>query len=508
MKRALFGFFSALLWLAIPTISQADDFPPGAAHDVVAQACTQCHGAEIVTSQHMTAEAWADTVKQMISNGAHLSTGDFSGVISYLAQHFGPISIPPGGVAATSPLSPPTYPQIIWRTAEGLPIDTRWPEKQDDAPEFPGQTRAPFHASPPYKVTIVTDKLVRPWALGFLPAGKMLVTERLGTMVIVDAHGNVSAPLAGVPPVVSEGGQGGLLDVVLDPHFVVNHRIFFSYDQPAGPQVGVDRGGAQSAIAIGRATLDEDAGALKDLKVIFVAKPAISIKLYPTKQGSRIAIGGDGNLYVTVGDRDSAQLPPWNVAQSLRSDLGKIIRITPDGEPANGNPFVDVTDALPEIWAIGTRSQEGLTFDSKGQLWEVEDGPRGGDELNIIDKGKNYGWPLVTHGIDYPGWEIGDGITQKNGMEAPRYYWDPTIAPSGVAFYRGGLFSGWNGNLLVGGLRGNILDRLTISADNKVISEEPLLTELHQRIRDVRVGPDGAVYVLTDTTMLLRITPR
>jgi glucose/arabinose dehydrogenase len=256
--------------------------------------------------------------------------------------------------------------------------------------------------------------------------------------------------------------------------------------------------------------LDEAGAALRDLKVIFRSRPAISVNLYPTKQGSRIAFDRDGTLFVSIGNRDSTRLqpPPWTVAQSLQTHLGKIIHITTDGAPAPGNPFIGQTDALPEIWVTGTRSQEGLTFDDKGRLWEVEDGPRGGDELNLIEKGKNYGWPIVTHGIDYPGWVVGMGITHQEGLVDPRYYWDPTIAPSGMTFYYADLFPAWKGSLFVGGLRGGLLDRLTISADNKVVSEEPLLDELHQRIRDVRVGPEGAVYVLTDTNTLAKITPR
>jgi glucose/arabinose dehydrogenase len=208
------------------------------------------------------------------------------------------------------------------------------------------------------------------------------------------------------------------------------------------------------------------------------------------------------------------------VAQKLDNDLGKIIRITPDGKPAPGNPFVATPGALPEIWAYGQRSQEGLAFDpATGRLWETEHGPRGGDELNLIEKGKNYGWPVITHGIDYAGSPVGAGITAKDGMEQPVYYWDPVIAPSGFAFYTGDLFPQWKNSLFVGGLGGMLLDRLALSND-KVVAEEPLLTDLHTRIRDVRVGPDGAVYVLTDcgvgvitdntppTSRLLKLTPK
>ena len=221
---------------------------------------------------------------------------------------------------------------------------------------------------------------------------------------------------------------------------------------------------------------------------------------------------------MTIGDRSDS--PPLDVAQRLDNDLGKIIHITAEGAPARDNPFIGRTcGVLPEIWAFGTRNQEGLAFDPKtGKLWEIEHGPRGGDELNIIEKGRNYGWPVATHGIDYPGTAIGEGVTHKTGMESPAYYWDPVIAPSGLAFYNAGLFPQWRGSVFVGGLRAMMLDRLTIVND-KVVAEEPLLTDLHARIRDVRVGLDGAVYVLTDsgtgtvspntppTSKLLKLTP-
>jgi glucose/arabinose dehydrogenase len=236
------------------------------------------------------------------------------------------------------------------------------------------------------------------------------------------------------------------------------------------------------------------------------------------KTGGRIVFDPAGNLILPIGDRSDS--PPWEVAQHMDVDLGKIIRITRDGKPAPGNPFLKTQGALPEIWALGTRSQEGFAIDpASGKIWETEHGPRGGDELNIIQKGKNYGWPVITHGIDYPGTPVGAGITAQEGMVQPVYYWDPVIAPSGLAFYHGDLFPAWKHSLFAGGLRGMLLDRLEIAGD-KVVAEEPLLTELHSRIRDVRVGPDGAVYVLTDsgtasisahstpTSKLLKLTPQ
>jgi aldose sugar dehydrogenase len=412
------------------------------------------------------------------------------------------VLIPAAVDAQQAPLNP----------TEGQPIESRPPEKGDDKPAFREQTRAPYHASAPFRITTLIDNLPAPWSLAFLPDGKILLTERLpGSIRILDAKGMLSGPLSGVADLKSTAAKDmGLLDVVLDPHFAANHQIFFTfYDF-------ID--GTNSNTYVARGRLDEARNALSDATVIFRAQPAMPSKRLGGKSGGRIAIAPDGSLFVTIGDRSDS--PPWDVAQRLDTDLGKIIHITPEGAPAPDNPFLGKPGVLPEIWAYGTRSQEGLAFDpATGRLWETEHGPRGGDELNIIEKGKNYGWPVIVHGIDYPGNAIGEGITHKEGMEEPVYYWDPVIAPSGLAFYTGTMFPKWRGSVFVGGLRGMVLSRLTIE-HNKVVAEEPLLTELHTRIRDVRVGPDGAVYVLTDsggsavspdtpfTSKLLKLTPR
>ena len=384
------------------------------------------------------------------------------------------------------------------RTVEGQPIETRQPELEGDHPVFPGQTHAPYHHSVDYNVTTLSEGLKAPWSFQFLPGGAILITEKAGTMRIREANGSLSEPLSGVPKVLAVG-QVGLLDVALDPKFASNHRIFFTYSEPAGE--------TYSNIVVARAELDGHA--LKDVRVIFRAKPALPARALQANQGGRIAIDRDGNLFVIIGDRSKS--PPWDMAQRLDTDLGKMIHITPNGDPAPNNPFIGKTGVLPEIWTIGHRSEEGLAIDpATGQLWEVEDGPRGGDELNKIEAGKNYGWPVITHAIDYPGEEINGGLVEKQGMEQPRYYWDPVIAPSGLAFYNGNLFPQWKGSVFVGALRGQMLDRLTLNGD-KVVSEEPLLVELHSRIRDVRIGPDGAVYVLTDNATdgkLLKLTPK
>lgn len=409
-----------------------------------------------------------------------------------------------------------------WVTLEeGKPVDRRPTEKKDNTPAFPEQTRAPYRKTAPFKVTTLIDNLEVPWSLAFLPSGNIILTERLpGRLRILHTNGKVSVPLAGVNvvaamPGATPGDRGprisddiGLLDVVLDPNFATNRRIFFSFFNY------ID--GTNTNTQIAHARLDEKALKVTDVTVIFRALPIMPSKRLGAKTGGRIVIDPGGNLLMTLGDRSDS--PPWGVAQTLDNHLGKIIRITPDGAVPHDNPFIGRAGVLPEIWTYGMRSAEGLAYDPRtGRLWQNDHGPRGGDELNIVERGKNYGWPTVIRGIDYPSTPI--GVTTRSGMVEPIYFWDPVIAPSGLAFYTGNLFPQWKNSMFVGGLRGAMLVRLEMK-DDKVIAEEPLLTELRARIRDVRVGPDGAVYVLTDsgtptmsfntppTSKLLRLTPR
>ncbi|HEU4805042.1 MAG TPA: PQQ-dependent sugar dehydrogenase [Nitrobacter sp.] len=339
------------------------------------------------------------------------------------------------------------------------------------------------------QVKTVAGGLVHPWSLAFLPDGRMLVTERPGRIRIVAPDGVLSPPLKGVPKPDAEG-QGGLLDVALDRNFAANRTLYLCYTAESGGNA-----------AIARARLKEDATALDEVKVIFT-------QVGPgghANHGCRIAQSArDGDLYITLGDH----FGPRDQAQNLGVDNGKIVRIAPDGSVPPDNPFVGRAGARPEIWSYGHRNGQGLAFNpATGDLWEIEHGPRGGDEVNVISKGKNYGWPVIGYGIDYNGAKI-HANTAKPGMEQPVKYWVPSIAPSGMAFYTGTLFPTWKGSLFTGALASKVLVRLSLDG-NAVTGEERLLQNLNERIRDVRQGPDGALWLLTDSTAgrILRVSP-
>jgi glucose/arabinose dehydrogenase len=338
------------------------------------------------------------------------------------------------------------------------------------------------------EVQTLASGLVHPWGLAFLPDGRMLVTERPGRLRIVTHEGMLSQPLRNLPPVKAEG-QAGLLDIAIDRDFATNHTLYLCYSADSGGNA-----------AVARARLEENATALEDVKTIFK-------QVGPggrANHGCRIAQGGDGDLYVTLGDH----FGPRDEAQNLGVDNGKIIRITPDGAAPSDNPFVGRAGARPEIWSYGHRNGQGLAFNpATGGLWEIEHGPRGGDEVNIIGKGKNYGWPVIGYGIDYNGAKIHESTARK-GMEQPIKYWVPSIAPSGMAFYTGTLFPKWKGSLFVGALKAKMLVRLSLKGD-RVTGEERLLQNLNERIRDVRQGPDGALWLLTDSDAgrILRVSP-
>ncbi|WP_374536288.1 PQQ-dependent sugar dehydrogenase [Chitinimonas taiwanensis] len=333
--------------------------------------------------------------------------------------------------------------------------------------------------------------LDHPWGMAFLPDGRLLVTERAGRLRIVGSDGRVSAPLAGLPPIMASG-QGGLLDVAIDPQFRSTRWIYLSYAEP--------RGQGRNGTSVLRAKLDETG--LSEPKVIFRQQPAVASQLH---FGSRLAFAPDGTLFITTGDRYSER----DQAQSLDNHLGKVIRIRADGSVPPDNPFLKQAGARPEIWSYGHRNLQGAAVHPlSGQLWTHEHGAKGGDEVNLTQAGVNYGWPVITWGVDYSGAPIGEG-SRKAGMAQPLHYWVPSIAPSGMAFYQGQPFAQWQGSLLVGALRGQMLVRLALDG-TKIKQEERLLQGLGQRIRDVRVGPDGLIYLLTDEGdgSILRLSPQ
>jgi glucose/arabinose dehydrogenase len=354
------------------------------------------------------------------------------------------------------------------------------------APRSP--TPAPVDGA--VRVETVAKGLEHPWALAFLPDGRILVTERPGRLRIVERDGRLSKPLEGVPRVLARG-QGGLLDIALDPRVAENRLVYLSYAEPGE--------GNTAGTAVARGRLGE--GKLEDVEVIYRQQPKVEGGGH---FGSRLVFARDGTLFVTQGDRFAYR----ERAQDLSSGLGKIVRINPDGSVPKDNPFVGRSSARPEIWSYGHRNvQSAALHPETGQLWTVEHGARGGDELNHPEAGNNYGWPVITYGVDYSGAKIGEG-TAKSGMEQPVYYWDPVIAPSGMTFYTGDVFPDWKGSILIGSLTPGLLVKLTLK-DSRVAREERYLGDLRERIRDVQQGPDGFIYLVTDSRdgRVLRVRP-
>jgi len=389
------------------------------------------------------------------------------------------------GQAVTGPPVHPDY---------GIP-----PNAPAQKPAFAGQTDAPeAKSNVAFDVVPVVDgALQNPWGMAFLPDGRMLVTEKPGRLRIVTAAGQLSEPVAGVP-MVDARGQGGLLDVTLDPNYAQNQLVYVSYSEYVDGKMN------NTAVARGK-LVDGAAPRLDDVQVIYHQAPAFPSTLH---FGSRLVWHRDGTLFVTQGDR--SDVPGRMQSQQMDSGLGKIVRINADGSIPKDNPFVGKQGVRPEIWSFGHRNVQAATLHpTTGELWEVEHGTRGGDEVNVAKKGRDYGWPTIAYGIEYRGATITGGIQQQAGMEQPIYYWDPNIAPSGMAFYTGTLFPEWRNNLFVGGLAGTALVRLVVDGE-KVTGEERLLRDRKQRIRDVNQGPDGALYLLTDGPKgsLLKIVPK
>ena len=372
------------------------------------------------------------------------------------------------------------------------PVETMSPNT-DYKPAFAGQTRIRgVKTTTPYKVEKIAKDIGRPWAIVPLPDGRFLVTDKTGFMQLFTVNGALLKKITGFPA-VDDGGQGGLLDVVPDPDFAQNKTIYWSYSEEYGK-------GNLMAVAKGQLSADETS--IKNPVVIFRATPELRSKAH---YGSRMLFDKNGNLFVSTGERSN--LEGRKQSQWLNSGLGKIFRITKEGKAAPGNPFLNNKDAMPEIYAYGIRNAQSLDIHPvTGELWEAEFGPRGGDELNIIKAGKNYGWPVITYGLEYGGSKIGDAIQQKAGMEQPVYYWDPVLSPSGMVFYTGNAIPEWKNNLFIGGLSSMHITRLVI-VNNKVVGEERLLADKRERFRDVAYS-NGMLYAVTDNGSMYRISKK
>lgn len=377
----------------------------------------------------------------------------------------------------------------------GAVLETRPPLNAIAKPAFQQQTRAPaIKTKTPFAARVVAHGFKRAWRITFLPDARMLVTEKSGRIRIVTQDGQVGAAITGVPRVLNFS-DAGFFDIVLDPDFAATRRLFLSYVEYRGEGVG-------NGLTVASARLSADEKSLEDVKTIFSAPAHNNVGHY----GGRMLVAPDKTLLVAVGDHF---LPATRVkSQDIDSTYGKLLRINFDGSIPRDNPFAQVRGAEGAIWALGLRNVEGLSYDAKGNLWAADIGPQTGDELNIVAPGRNYGWPVIGYGTEYSGQPINGGRSQASGMEQPVYYWDPTIAPSGIVFYSGTLIPEWRGNLFVTALAGQHLARLVVR-DDKVVGEERLLQDQQARFRDIAQGPDGALWALTDAIdgKLLRIAP-
>lgn len=379
-----------------------------------------------------------------------------------------------------------------WKGQPSKPTAQEEKPNTNYKPAFAGQTRsAPVKTVTPYDVEVLSTALGKPWGIINLPDGRFLITEKSGFMNVVSADGKQVFKINGFPK-VDDKGQGGMLDVALDPDFKTNKIIYFSFSEPY-------QDGNHTAVAKGK--LSSDLTSIAEVKVIFRATPTYDGDKH---YGSRLVFDKDGNLFVSTGERSDKQTRVY--AQKTDNYLGKILKITKDGKPASGNPFIGKEGYKPEIYAYGIRNPQGMALDEKGQLWDIEMGPRGGDEINLIQPGKNYGWGDVSYGIEYTGGKINNGTTQKAGTEQPVYYWDPVVSPSGVTFYTGNIEE-WKNNLFIGCLSGEHINRIVIK-DNKVVGEERLLLDQNERFRDVLNGMDGNLYGITDSGKLYKVSKK
>lgn len=379
---------------------------------------------------------------------------------------------------------------VVGDTTKYDPVETE-AANTDYKPAFEGQTRiAGVKTSTEYSVRMLSDGLDSPWGVTSLPDGRLLITEKGGTMRIASQDGTVSEKITGLPE-VNDARQGGLLGLTIDPDFSNNRMVYWTFSEETD---------GKNLTAVAKGKLADDEKTIENVKVIYRATPGHKSELH---YGGRILFDKSGNIVFSTGERSDLDTRP--LSQDLQTSLGKIIRITTDGQPAAGNPFEGNSEARPEIYSYGHRNVQGLAFHPvTGDLWETEFGPRGGDEVNLVKPGLNYGWPTITYGLEYSGEVIGEPIQQKEGMEQPVYYWDPVISPSGITFYAGNEIPEWENNLFIAALSGTHIARLVIK-DNKVVGEERLLVDEVQRFRDITQGEDGALYAVTDQGRLYRV---
>jgi glucose/arabinose dehydrogenase len=470
---------------AFPTPTEAQ-LPPGEGRADLLRSCDLCHPIMAMLGQQRVESEWRGVVDAMRGRGAVVSDAEATRIAGYLAKHFAPgMPVRPG--AGRMPAGrtfilggrPPDVEPV-----PGQPLETRDPVGKGQKPAFAGQTRAAAIVTrTPVHATVVAHGLDHPWALAFLPNGHMLITEKPGKMRILTTKGEAGAPIANVPAVLYKS-DGGLLDLVIDPHFAKNRQVYFAYAEPRQGGQGLTLGGAK---------LSTDETALEDVRVLLRIEPT-----HPSLShfGCRLLFDKQGKLFMTSGERMDPVLRVQ--AQQLDSRLGKLLRLNTDGSAARGNPFEKTAGALPDIWTYGHRNSQGLAYHPvTNELWSIEHGQAGGDELNVILPGRNYGWPLMAYGTENDHSPINGGLTQAPNMEQPKYFWDPAIGPTSMAFYTGKLVPEWHGNLFVAAHMSQHVARLVLDGQ-RVVGEERLLLDQHQMMRWVGQGPEGALWVLTD----------
>lgn len=491
------GTTPAMAQSAFP-VPDTVSLPQDVGRDELVRSCNLCHPIMPVLGQQRTEPEWRGVVETMRGRGAKVTDPEAALIAGYLAKYFAPgmpvrkgAGVVPRGAMFILGGRPPDAEPVI-----GQPLETREPVGKGQKPAFAGQTRAPaIRTKTPVEATVVAHGLNHPWALAFLPNGHMLITEKPGMMRVLTTSGTVGAAIANVPAVFYRS-DGGLLDLALDPHFASNRQVYFAFAEPR-------TGGAGLTLASAR--LSDDETALESLRILLRVEPA-----HPSVShfGCRLLFDPQGKLFMTSGERMDPVLRVQ--AQQLDSRLGKLLRLNTDGSAAAGNPFEKTPGALPEIWTYGHRNSHGLAYHPvTHQLWSIEHGQAGGDELNVILPGHNYGWPLVAYGTENDHTPINGGLTQAPDVEQPKYFWDPAIGPTGMAFYTGKLVPEWRNNLFVASHMGQHVARLVLKGD-KVVGEERLLLDQHQMMRWVGQGPDGALWVLTDDAdgRLIRLAPR